>query len=694
MTLQPFKYIGAESLQAAEELLRQHGTQAAVMAGGTDLLGALKDAIHPQYPEVVIGLKPLADLRCVEADDQGLRIGAMTTLDEIAAHPSIRQRWPALAEAALSVASGQIRNVATIAGNLCQEPRCWYYRNPDNTFDCLRKGGSRCNALFGENRYHAIFGAAAVDAPPCVVDCPIRTDIPTYMAAIRAGNVAAAAQILLDCNPLAAITGRVCPHFCEDECNRCDADGSVSIREAERFLGDYLLAHAADYYVPPPAESGKRVAVVGSGPAGLTAAYHLRKAGHEVVVYDAMPEAGGMLTYSIPAYRLPKSVVQAHIGALERMGIRFELGARLGADGLTLPELLAGCDALVLAVGLWQSRALRIENEALLTAGLEFLIQVQTGQPPAVGRRVIVVGGGSVAVDVAITARRLGAEKVTMAFLESRGTMPALPDDVEQALAEDIEFLPSFGPLRVLEAGGRLTGVEFMRCTSVFDEDGRFAPCYDVDERTVLEADQVFYAIGQAADLRGIAGHVETPRNLIPTGPDQATGLAGVYACGDVTRGPSTVVNAIAEGRRAAAAADAFLGGSERDRSAGAAGALTLNTAAFQPLARTPLVEPPPAERRLFVEDRGTIPLADTEAEAARCANCGCVAVSASDLAPVLLALDATIKTTRRSITAGAFFAATRQRTTVLESGELLAEVCIPAFAARGAAGLSEVPGA
>lgn len=679
MTLQPFNYIAVDSLQAAEELLRQCGDGAAVMAGGTDLMGTLKDAIHPHYPELVVSLKTVPGLRYIEEDAQGLRIGSLTTLDDIAEHPAVRGRYPALAEAARSVAAGQIRNVATIAGNICQEPRCWYYRNPDNTFECLRKGGTRCNALFGENRYHSIFGAMRVDAPPCVADCPIRTDIPTYMALIRAGDIAGAAQILLDCNPLAAITGRVCPHTCEDECNRRDGDEAVSIRDVERYLGDTLLAHAAEYYTPPAVESGKSVGVIGSGPAGLTAAYHLRKAGHAVVVYEQMPVAGGMLTYSIPAYRLPKDVVQAQIRALEGMGIRFELGARLGADERSLAELKARHDGLVLAVGLWKSRSLRIENETLLTPGLEFLIQVQQGHAPAVGRHVIVVGGGSVAVDVAITARRLGAEKVTMAFLESRATMPALDEDIKQALLEGIDFLPSFGPMRVLSEGGQVTGIEFMRCTSVFDEEGRFAPCYDTDERIVVEADQTLYAIGQAADLTGIEGQAQTARGLITAHPEtQATSLAGVVACGDVTRGPSTVVNAIAEGRRAAAGLEAYLGGQPAPAAVKPV-ALTLNTAAFRPLARVEAAELPLAERRLRVEDKATLPLARVNAEADRCANCGCVAVNASDVAPVLLALGATIKTTRREIPADAFFAATVKRTTALEADELVSEIFVPA---------------
>ena len=176
-----------------------------------------------------------------------MRIGALTTLAEIAQHPAIRQTYPLLAEAARSVASPQIRNVATIAGNLCQEPRCWYYRNPDNTFDCLRKGGKTCDALFAENRFHSIFGGMCVSAAPCVTGCPIHNDIPGLHGqdSVPASSHEAVA-ILLRTNPLPAITGRVCPHTCETDCNRFGYDEPVSIRDVERFLGDYALEHAGD----------------------------------------------------------------------------------------------------------------------------------------------------------------------------------------------------------------------------------------------------------------------------------------------------------------------------------------------------------------------------------------------------------------------------------------------------------------
>jgi NADPH-dependent glutamate synthase beta subunit-like oxidoreductase/CO/xanthine dehydrogenase FAD-binding subunit len=688
MTLKPFQYIPVDSLEAAEALLQEHGERAAVLAGGTDLLGSLKDQIHDDAPEVLIGLKPATGLQYVTEMPGGVRIGALTTLAEIARHPAIRQRYPLLAEAAASVASPQIRNVATVAGNLCQEPRCWYYRNPENTFDCLRKGGRWCDALFAENRFHSIYGGMCVSAAPCVTGCPIHNDIPAYMSELRGGKVDEAIAILMRTNPLPAITGRACAKFCETECNRYEFDEPVSIRDVERYLGDYSLEHAAEKYRAPVSESGKRVAVVGAGPAGLNAAYYLRQDGHAVTVFDRMPEAGGMLTYSIPAYRLPKAVVQAQVAALEGMGIRFELGAAVGSDGLTLDDLRARFQAVFLASGLWNGRKLRLERSDLLTNGLEFLINIQRGVPQSVGKQVLVIGGGSVAVDVAITAKRSGAAQVTMVCLESLATMPAIAEDKEQAHEEGIAILPSWGPHRVVEQDGKLVGMEFVRCTSVFDEEGRFAPSFDAASKTIVEADQVLVAIGQGGDLSYVGPELRTERGFIVT--DEASGatnVEGVFAGGDITGGAATVVQAMATGHQAADSIHAYLVRDAGTAAAGQAGVIRLvvNEEALASSERVPTPRLPAPERTLWGEDSTTVGPDALDCEPFRCANCGCVAVNASDVATALVALDAKVKTTRRTLAAGELFAAAPSKTTVLEADELIEEIEVAAPPAENA---------
>ena len=339
MELRPFEHATAASLEEAAARLAGGPGRAAAIAGGTDLLGALKDNIHPDYPGLLVDLKALPGMSAIAADGRGLRVGALATLDEVAAHPAVRAAYPALAAAAGAVASAQIRNMATVGGNICQEPRCWYYRYPENQFFCSRKGGNGCPAVMGENRYHSIFGAMRAIDPPCSRDCPAHIDIAAYLSLVRAGDIGGAAALVLERNPLPAITGRVCPHYCEMGCNRGHWDGAVSVRDIERGIGEHALDHPRRFYRAPRRRTGKHVAVVGAGPAGLSAAYFLRRLGHEVTVYEALPEAGGMLAYGIPAYRLPGEVVRRQVAALEGMGIAFRFGARVGGPGLSLRTL-------------------------------------------------------------------------------------------------------------------------------------------------------------------------------------------------------------------------------------------------------------------------------------------------------------------------------------------------------------------
>jgi len=674
MVLRHFEHVAATSIDHAVALGAD--ARAAVIAGGTDLLGVLRDGVHQRAPEVLVDLKPLTALRHVKADAQGLRIGALTTLAEIAGHPVIRARLPLLAQAARAVASPQIRNMGTIGGNLCQEPRCWYYRSPDDRFHCLRKGGEMCAALLGDNRHHSIFGAARTALPACAANCPAHVAIPFYLKAIRTGDLDAAARLVLERNPLPAITGRVCPHYCESHCIRNDLDEAVSTRAIERHLGDHILAHAARFMAPPRTQTRKRVAVVGAGPAGLAAAYYLRRAGHRVTVYDRMPEAGGMLTYCIPAYRLPKEVVRGQIAAFRGMGVEFVLDTPIGPK---LTRVRRDHDAVFLATGAWRQKSLGLEHEELLRLGLDFLVDIQRGRREAPGQRVLVIGGGSVAVDVAIAARRLGAASVTMACLEAREIMPAFPDDLELALEEGIELLPSWGPHRVLTRAGKLTGLELKRCTSVFDGEGRFNPSYDPTTTMTVEADCVLTAIGQGADLAWAERGLKSERGLLVVDTDtQATSLAHVFAGGEAVTGASTVVAALAAGRRAALAIDAALTGRPVKAETAAEPAIAIHIDALTAQPRVRETTRPPSARTIDGEDIATLDLRAVETEARRCIDCGCVAVNAADLAPALLALEARIKTTRRTLAAEAFFAARVKSTTVLEPGELVTEIAIP----------------
>jgi len=565
-----------------------------------------------------------------------------------------------LAQAALTVASPQLRNMGTLGGNICQEPRCWYYRAPDDIFHCLRKGGTKCGALLGDNRYHSIFGSVRVAKPACSETCPGSIEIPAYMDYVRNGDLDSAALILLANNPIPSITGRICPHLCESQCNRSEFDGAVSIRNVERVVGDYILDNATELLAPPQKELKESVAIIGAGPAGLSAAYFLRKAGYKVIVYEKMPQAGGMLTYGIPADRLAKDVIKRQIKAFEAMGIEFKFNTTVGENGITLTDLQEKFENVFLASGAWGERTLAMEKAELLTPGIDFLAAMGLGEKPAIGKKVLVIGGGNVAVDVAVTASRLGAEQVTMVCLESRDTMPAFEEEIAEALHEGVTIQPSFGPDRIIEENGSLTGLEVVSCTSVFDENGRFNPSFDTSVKQMIEADQIILAIGQSTDISYTGDQVKNNNGwIVIDEKTRATNLKGVYAGGDVTSGPASVIHAVAAGRETA-----------------------YSIADIRPESNMPMGQ----SLEVHFESHGKCGrtqdikgIDDIRSEAQRCVNCGCIAVNASDMAPALMALGAKIKTTKRILSADDFFAADIMKCTILDHDELVEEIEIPA---------------
>jgi NADPH-dependent glutamate synthase beta subunit-like oxidoreductase len=495
-----------------------------------------------------------------------MKIGALAKLSAIAESKAVKEKVPMLAEAAKSVATPLIRNLGTIGGNICQDVRCWFYRYPHEAggrLECSRKGGNACYAIRGDNRYHSVFGGMKTQSTPCTRNCPASTDIPGYMEQLRLGNIPGAAQIIMRVNPLPAVTSRVCAHFCQDECNQCAWGESVAIHNVERYVGDYIFEHKELFYRTPNESTGKKIAIVGAGPSGLTAAYYLRKAGNEVTVYDSKAEAGGMMMYAIPAYRLPKDIVRKFTAALVDMGIKFILNTKIG-DAIAPADLEKQYDSVYYATGAWKRPVLGLAGEELTVFGLDFLMEVHQWMKGKIGQEVLVTGGGNVAMDVAVTARRLGARKVIMACLESEAEMPAGKEEIARAREEGIEIMPSWGLSKVVSENGVVKGMELKRCTSVFDENHRFNPQYEESERTIVRAENILMAVGQKVDLSFLDEKYQiqlSERGLIDVAEEtQMTSRKGIFAGGDVTTGPATVIQAIANGHKAARGINRYLG--------------------------------------------------------------------------------------------------------------------------------------
>lgn len=674
-----FEHESAATFDEAVSLLKESPKgKTVVMAGGSDLIGVLKEQILEDYPEKVVDLKTVRGGEYIKQDGDTIEIGALTKLCDIVKSDLLNEKAPVLSQAARSVATPLIRNVATMGGNICQDVRCWFYRYPHGIggrMDCMRKGGKECYAVMGDNRYHSIFGGMKVHTTPCSVQCPANTDIPAYMERLRQGDVEGAAHILMEANPIPMITSRVCAHTCQEQCNRCGSDESVSIHGVERYVGDYILEHPDTFYRAPETETGHKVALVGAGPAGLSAAYYLRKAGHDVTVFDKMEEPGGMLTYAIPNYRLPKSYVKQVAAAYEKMGIRFRLGCCLGED-MQAEDLEKEYDNVFYATGAWKRPVLGFDGEEFTEFGLQFLMEVNQWMNKKDRRHVLVVGGGNVAMDVAITARRLGAESVTLACLESEPEMPASREEIARAREEGIEIMPSYGVSKAIYEGSQVTGMELMRCTSVKDENGRFNPRYDREETLRVSADSILMAAGQKVDLSFLGDKygLALERGLIQVDKDtQATSKSGIYAGGDATTGPATVIQGVRSGRNAAEAINrGYAVMPERRREDKF---IHFDTAGVKEEHAVKDKELSAAERALDKEDSFTLTGEEAAREAGRCMNCGCYSVNASDISPVLILLDARIVTTKKTVRAADFFTTRLKAADMLDTDELVTAV-------------------
>ncbi|GGN84514.1 glutamate synthase [Actinoplanes lobatus] len=454
--------------------------------------------------------------------------------------------------------------------------------------------------------------------PPCNAGCPAGENIQAWLGYARAGDHERAWRALTADNPLPAVHGRVCYHPCESACNRAHLDSPVSIHAVERFLGDLALERGWRFG-PPPAPTGRRVLVVGAGPSGLSAAYHLARLGHRVHVRDAGAEPGGMMRYGIPAYRLPRNVLAAEIARIADLGVTIECGNPV--HDLEADRRAGGFDAVFVAVGAHLSKRIDIpaREAGRIVDAVSLLRSVAAGERPAIGRRVAVYGGGNTAMDAARVARRLGAEEALIVYRRTRAQMPAHAEEADEAEREGVKI----NWLRTIQAfdGPDLT-VEVME----LDADGRPVP---TGRTETLSADTVVLALGQRSDtafLRGVPGVEFGPDGTVLVSPSFQTGCPGVFAGGDMVPAERTVTVGVGHGRKAARHIDAYLRG------------LAHQPAEKHPVAEFGLLRPwyfgdagrrsqaerdPAARVGDFTEIVGGLDPAAARFEAGRCLSCG-----------------------------------------------------------------------
>ncbi len=404
---------------------------------------------------------------------------------------------------------------------------------------------------------------------PCENTCPANVNVPGYMSLIASGRFIDAYKLIRQENPFPAVCGRICTRPCESKCRRRTVDEALAICDLKRFVADYAMnndkGHSYTDVVFP--KNGKSVAVIGAGASGLTCAYYLARIGYDVDVYESHNTAGGVLAYGIPEYRLPKDVLAYEVSLIEQAGVRIHLNTEVGRD-VKFSELRSASDAVYIATGTRLPQKINVPGESLpgVVHGIKFLKLANTHQPIDIGRHVAVVGGGNTAIDSARTALRLGAEKVTILYRRTKDNMPAYAQEIREAEEEGIEIMPLTAPVRFLPGpDGRVAKIECVRMgLGDFDSSCRRRSVFIEGSNFFIEADMVIPAVSQFADFPFIGkdeiGLTEWGTFILQN-DTQMTTMDGVFAGGDVTRGPDEVIRAIADGKKAAVSIDKYLGG-------------------------------------------------------------------------------------------------------------------------------------
>jgi len=422
-------------------------------------------------------------------------------------------------------------------------------------------GPEKWNADYRTNRQDVVDTGTS----PCKTECPAHIAIQGYIKLASQGKYREALELIKRENPFPAVCGRICPRKCESACTRGDIDEPLAIDEIKKFIAEQDMKQDQRYIPKKRHEYGKKIAIVGAGPAGLSCAFYLAIDGYQVTVFEKEKALGGMLTLGIPSFRLEKDVVNAEIEVLRELGVTFKTGIEVGKD-ITLKELRKqGYEAFYLAIGAQAGRRLGIEGEDAkgVISGVDFVRDVNLGKDIQLSGNVVVIGGGNVAIDVARNATRVGAAKVDMFCLENRKQMPALSEEIEEAEEEGITINNSWGPKRIIAENGKVTGIEFRKCTSVFDASGRFNPSYDDQDVITVKADHILLSIGQAIDWGNLleGSKVElNPNKTIKVDPlTYQTAEPDIFAGGDAYTGPRFAIDAIAAGKQGAISIHRFV---------------------------------------------------------------------------------------------------------------------------------------
>ncbi|MGX8796592.1 FAD-dependent oxidoreductase [Fusibacter sp. JL298sf-3] len=419
------------------------------------------------------------------------------------------------------------------------------------------------NSDYRVNRKNTLDSGTA----PCITKCPAHIPVQGYVKLASQGKYTEALELIKKHNPLPAVCGRICPRLCEEDCTRGDIDEAVAVDDIKKFIAEKDL-ETGTRFIPKKRHdySDKKIAIIGSGPSGLTCAYDLALDGYDVTIFEKEKRMGGMLTLGIPSYRLEKDVLEAEIDVIREMGVTFETGVEVGVD-VTLKDLRKrGFDAFYIAIGAQSGRALGIEGEDAdaVFSGVDFLRKLNLGEDTGVTGKVVVIGGGNVAIDVARSATRLDSVSQTDLYcLEARDHMPAHKEEVDEALEEEIGIHNAWGPVRILTEGGRVTGVEFKKCLSTFDASGRFNPIFDETDTKVVPCDHVLLSVGQTFAYGNLlAGESVdlSPRGTVAVHPvTLQSSREDIFAGGDVASGPRLAIDAIAAGKEAAVSIHRFV---------------------------------------------------------------------------------------------------------------------------------------